>query len=440
MKESHLKIISGSMIAAVVSSSLLLPRVGHAESDLSSMLSWSAFGTIGGAISNRDYHYQRFVDDEGTVRRDSLLGLQVDAQFNPLWSATVQTRLAPATDDERQWEIEPTWAFLSWRPNNNWLVRAGKLRVPVYLRSEYMDVGATYAEAQLPQEIYAISPTTDFWGGSVTRNFEFEESELSLEMYAGKQTLEYRSWVRDGLPPVVEAGANFREVDVFSHGLVATWRGDTSMYRIGMHQAKTELHDDTPFIERPVFAILGPGLGYYQTSNALPGPGVRETDSVENIVFTVGGQKDLSRDWRIAGELARNIQHDTVLGANTLGGYATLYRKWQRVTGYATIAGLRSTDSARSWVQRLDETSLPSFPMFAPLNASMKITADSVPVYDQKSFTLGAAYAVTPNSTIKTEWQHTRAHMSSMFDLPTGEPLRERRSVDVFSVNYNFVF
>ena len=42
-------------------------------------LSWSAFGTLGYAQSNRAYRYFG-IDDDGTARRDTVLGAQLDAQ------------------------------------------------------------------------------------------------------------------------------------------------------------------------------------------------------------------------------------------------------------------------------------------------------------------------------------------------------------------------
>jgi hypothetical protein len=70
----------------------------------------------------------------------------------------------------------------------------------------------------------------------------------------------------------------------------------------------------------------------------------------------------------------------------------------------------------------------------------MRAAADAIPVYDQRSWAFGSAYAVSPTAKLKAEWLHTRAKVSSMFDLPSGERLFQPRSVDVLSVNYSFTF
>src|SRR5438132_5138563 len=57
----------------------------------------SAFGTLGYALSDQSYTYQRFIDKSGTFMRDSLAGLQVDARFGDQFGATVQVKMAPDT-------------------------------------------------------------------------------------------------------------------------------------------------------------------------------------------------------------------------------------------------------------------------------------------------------------------------------------------------------
>jgi hypothetical protein len=44
---------------------------------------YSAFGTIGYARSTDEHRYQRAVDSDGTLARDSLLGAQIDAALTP---------------------------------------------------------------------------------------------------------------------------------------------------------------------------------------------------------------------------------------------------------------------------------------------------------------------------------------------------------------------
>ncbi len=52
-------------------------------------LAWSGFGTLGYAQSDQPVNYQRFIDEKGTFKRDSVLGAQVDARLNTAAQITV---------------------------------------------------------------------------------------------------------------------------------------------------------------------------------------------------------------------------------------------------------------------------------------------------------------------------------------------------------------
>lgn len=407
-------------------------------------LSWSAFGTIGAARSNRSWRYQRFIRDDASLERDSVLGGQAELQLSPEWSATVQGKLAPSDHSDTKWELVPAWAFVAWRPDNDWLLRAGKLRVPFLLRSEQLDVGQTYDEARLPAEIYALPPTSDFKGAAIAHTWSAESGDLSLDGYYGSADLYKRFWIRAALPspvpgadPVLPAGAMFKKVNVSVTGLVLSWREPTLVARAGLHRARTRRVDGGEMTVRPAWLALGPGLGYWQTSGA----GAEQTSRIRNDLLTLGADAQFGGGWRLAGEYLRLWQRDTELGVDGWAGYATLYRSLGAFTPYLTYAISRTSERSARWQRELDGSSLPGMiPGAGLLTASMRANADTVPVYRQQSVALGSSYALTTTQKIKAEWLHTRATESLLIDVPVGEPLARRRSVDVLSLSYSFVF
>src|SRR5438477_4949494 len=187
-------------------------------------LSVSAFGTLGYARSDQPYKYQRFIDESGTFMRDSLAGLQVDAKLADKFGATVQVKVAPDTTKDNRYEGTVSWAFLSCRPTNDWLIRAGKQRIPLYLYSETVDVGVTYDFARLPTEMYSIISSDDFTGLSFSKNWGMENGDLSLDGYWGKAPADFRAWIRDNIPQVQSSGAVFFEEDVEGEGLVLSYK------------------------------------------------------------------------------------------------------------------------------------------------------------------------------------------------------------------------
>jgi len=385
--------------------------------------SYSGFGTVGAAVSNQDDNYQRFVSDNGTVKRDSVLGVQFDAKFSAQWSATLQAKVAPAMDDDRKWETSAAWAFASWRPNNEWLIRAGKVRLPLYLFSENLDVGQSYEFVRMPTEMYSIAPTTDIAGLYVTRNWALDSGDLSLDVYSGRaSTVVQRVYSRD-------MGAMFISANTRVTGSVLTLRGEDSTWRVGVHHAKSGFNDDTA--QAPAALQNMPLGGPY--SVYVPTAYVRE---FRNDIVTFGFDLNLPHAWRLIGEFERNFQRDIALGANTAGGYLSVLRKMDRITPYVTLSSLKTVGATARIRRDLAEVVAPPV-----AEASQRILLDTTPFYDQHSLALGASYALTPQSKLKGEWLHTWIGKgSAMVDSPPGAAPISNDTIDVLSVSYNFVF
>ena len=161
-------------------------------------ISLSGYGTAGYAQSDKSYDYQRFVNKQGTFKRDSVLGVQMDAKLSDEFSFTLQGKVAPSLKSDDSIVASVSWAFLSWRPSNDWLVRVGRIRVPIYLNSENMDVGSTFEFARLPAEVYTSAQTTDGDGIHVSKTWNLDAGELTLLGYHGSAKTHYRFYRRDG--------------------------------------------------------------------------------------------------------------------------------------------------------------------------------------------------------------------------------------------------
>ncbi len=391
----------------------------------------SGFGTVGYVVSDQPYRYQRFISEQGSFKRDTVLGGQLDVKFNPEWSATIQAMLAPALDSDETWDLTATWAFLSWRPNNDWLVRVGKQRVPIYLNSENRDVGQTYDMARLPIEMYGISSSADFNGVYVSRSWLPDLGELTLDVFTGQAGLSPRFYSRD-------MGEAFLSVRTTVTGSVLTLRTAASSWRLGLHHTVTRRRDGQPFPSSYPYRGLGGGLGFYQ----VDGAGIGKTPSIVNDLITLGSDITVAPDWRLVTELARNIQRRTENGANTAGGYVALLHTMDRFTPYVSYARLRSMGDPVRVVKQLDASVVPGFVPDADLiNASQRIAADALAVYDQASVAIGASYALTPQSKLKAEWMRTRiGNRSVLVDSPAGGEVVRHQGIQVLTLNYSFVF
>jgi hypothetical protein len=433
LKETPLKrfqLLAGLLLAALT---------GYAAAQ---GLSISGYGTIGYAQSDRDFTYQRSIDHGGTFDRDSVLGVQGDLRLTPQWSATLQLKAAQSLKRDNRWGVTPAWAFVAWRPDDDWLVRAGRMRVPLYLHSESMDVGVTHAMARLPAEMYSIVPSTDYNGLTVAKTWLLGSGELSADLYSGTVGTTARFWLRDGLPPQLAAGARFEDVEVRSSGLVLTWRTPDSVWRAGLHRTKTRRSSGQQLPERYPFVQIAPGVGYYQVDAALPGPGLNYIDAVENTVFTLGVDTPLAPGWRVMGEYARMRQKGSELGAESDGGYLAVLHEMGRTTPYVSMAWLRSTPTVLGWQRNLTQTQLPAFVQGADtINAAMRAAGEQGYAADQRSWAVGVSYALASQQRLKVEYQRTRIGQTSRFvDTPAGQPTVSETSVGVWSASYNFSF
>jgi len=399
-------------------------------------LSASGFGTLGYAVSDQPYNYQRFVDEGGTFKRDTVLGGQLDAKFSPEWSATVQAKVAPSLNNDDDWSLTASWAFVSWRPGNDWLLRLGKQRVPMYLNSENMDVGQTYDFARLPFEMYGISPSNDFKGLYVSRTWMPELGETTLDVFHGEADLQARAHLRD-------AGAIFIPVCTTISGAVLTLKQDSSTWRAGLHHTVTRRRDGQDFPSHYPYVSAGPGVGYYavQPSMVATEP-IGTTPSIINDVITLGGDIEVAPNWRLVSELARNIQMRTENGANTAGGYVAVLHKMGALTPYVSYARLRSMGVSVRVADSLNAAQSPALNFVDPrLNPSQRAASDAIMVYDQDTLAIGSSYALTPQSKLKAEWARTRiGNRSATVDSPPGEDVVRRQRINVLSLNYSFVF
>lgn len=408
-------------------------------------LSWSTYGTLGFARSDAAYTYQTHIDRGGTLSRDSVLGVQGDVRFGPQWSATAQLKLAPSAKHDSRWDLVPAWAFVAWRPNDDWLLRAGRLRLPMYLYSESMDVGQTHDMVRLPTELYSVLPVPDFNGLSVGRSWTLGDQgqrELGIEAFGGATRSTARFWLSEGLAPVVPAGATYWPVKARLAGLAITLRQPDLLVRASLSRSALQRSGNEPFPSNYPWVPLGPGLGYYQVNDSLPGPGVPTVTTVHNTIGSLGAEIGLGQGWRVTVEAVRNVQHDSPFGVDATAGYVAVFKQIHRLTPYVSLSTQRSRQGTRDWYERLTANPLPqAIPGAAQINAAQRLAAEVFWPAEQNALAIGASYRLSPAVKLKGEWLHTRiGQVSHLVDTPAGSAPPRDTGLNVLSLNLSFAF
>ena len=394
---------------------------------------FSGFGTLGYAKSNQSYTYLKHIDEDGTFDKDSILGGQLDIEFSSQLGATIQVQAEADSSDDSGWEGNFAWAFLSYRPTNDWLFRLGKLRVPGYLNSQNRDVGVTYDYARIPVEFDSLSPTYDFTGFSLNKTFLYAGGDLSFDAYYGETDLDWRTYFREDVAGLYTAGSFYHKTHLELLGGAVTYQVTDNIYLAGIHYARNNNIDDNfQWFVEPVYQDLGNGSGYYTYEGAEP------IDLFEVILANVGADIRLSYDIRMATEFAvRRVIGDFTNGQNGYTGYISLRKKVGSWTPYIFYSQLKTDSDQLSFYQTLNSTTVPGADT---INAYQKVIADFYQGYDQYSVGLGTSYSINPASKIKAEVMLTHVGVtSSLVDAPSGSDISDT-DICVFSLSYNFVF
>ena len=409
------------MLAIVTS---LAPGIASAAAEFAV----TGYGTLGYAWSDQDFRYLRYIDSDGTFKTDSLLGLQLEARFDAKWGATVQgVASAPRTRDSG-YEAAVRWAFVSYRPQNDWLVRVGRLRPPVLINTQNAEVGVTYDQARLPPEVYTLSPVYDVDGGALTKTWPLQNAELSLDAYWGKTKVNYR------LPFQRFADQQYFPERFALSGLVLSYTAGSLLLRGGVHHASLRSAGENSIYRtfQPVTipAPLPIGGPLYVPFEPL--------NTVHVNVVTIGADWRAG-DWRFTGEYGRRIVTDTKLVPDSQGAYVTVAHDVGNWMPYVTHARLLSASDARTLYSTLNSTPVPMAALGPPQFLSPtyhRMLAYTVVVYDQYSTMLGASYRFSATSKVKLEWMRTNIGLASA--LVDGDVHNQR--FNVYSISYSFAF
>ena len=402
-------------------------------------LAWSGFGTLGYAQSDQPVNYQRFIDEKGTFKRDSVLGAQVDARFSQQWGATLQVKAAPSNHSDAQWQASLAWAFVSWRPSDDWLIRAGKLRLPFMLNTENADVGATYDFVRLPQEVYSIAPTTDVVGLSISKTWFGETFDWTAEAYSGKASTYWRFYGRDRtIDNVNSPGSWFLPIDMKSTGLVLTARSLEHTFRVGYHEGLasrpgTRIGSGVDYASCPhPVASLPPPYCYNITSGGF--------DEARVPIFTVAASVSLPENIRLSGEYAKMKIESTSRGLSRWGGYVALSKRIGAWGPYVYYAKVKSNSDSLALYERINDNANVVSVLSPNYRGYQRVVADILSVFDQSTVAVGTSFWVTTKSVIKAEWSQVNTGVASSFvDAPVGGESGNRR-IDVLSLSYSFTF
>lgn len=124
-------------------------------------------------------------DNQGGFKQDTILGLQVNKQVNDSTNVTGQLVSRGGED----YNTESAWAYVSYAASDNLDLRLGRLRVPFYYYSDFLEVGYAYDWVRPPEEVYNI-PFSSVDGTDLNYRFSTADIDHSLQLYYGRFELD----------------------------------------------------------------------------------------------------------------------------------------------------------------------------------------------------------------------------------------------------------
>jgi len=129
--------------------------------------------------------YLEEITDDVTFLQDSKFGLQVTADVAEDMQVVAQI-LASAEDDNYSMDVE--WAYLDYAASESTMLRAGRIKQPVFLISDYLEVGYAYPWIRPPAEAYSNMPVDSIIGVEVLYQADIGGMNLGIQPYFGSNT------------------------------------------------------------------------------------------------------------------------------------------------------------------------------------------------------------------------------------------------------------
>lgn len=151
-----------------------------ATSNASAEVRINGFASIVGGKSLDNNQTLYGYDDDISFKNESVFALQLTADLQEKLTATAQIVARGENDFDADFE----WAYLTYEFTDELQLSAGKMRVPFYRYSDFLDVGYTYRWVRPPQSVYNL-PFSTYEGLSLLHTTQLGDWDSTLQVIYG---------------------------------------------------------------------------------------------------------------------------------------------------------------------------------------------------------------------------------------------------------------
>ena len=393
----------------------------------------SGFATLGATKAgneqlgfHRDLYRDATFDGDWSLATDSLLGLQLNADINDQWGAAIQLVGKDRLDDSLENNVE--WAYVAYRLNPQWTVRAGRIGLDVYMLSEYRSLGFSYLWVRPPVEFYSPIAFDSFDGFDITWSVPLGDGQLRTKFYGGKTRNDFM------------VGDDTIELELNpGTGLSLIWESERWSWRVTA--AANDVDDDTGYF--PGTEALGEFLlqlePFWQESAHY-----RKVLSTDNprIYYSSMGVGYNRAPWQVQAELGY-VDSRIDIYPSFKNGYFSVGRQWDQVTIYGLVAAVQGQGGHREIEQwQLDPLNPLPLPVQGAVIAGQQAAQavlDRIGI-EQHSVSLGLRWDIRYDIAVKMQWDHTWVDQYGTALWLFRELPAEDQELDTYSINLNCIF
>lgn len=332
------------------------------------------------------------VSDRIGYSESTRIGLQLSANVSPEIDVTAQL-VGRGQDDNFNTFFD--WGYLTYNAGESVAIRAGKIRFPTFLISDYFEVGYAYPWIRPPQEVYSSNPISTITGIDMLYRLSAGDIDFLFQPYFGTSRGGETLIPQEVIPP--QAAGSVQTTDFDANNFVGL------TMNIGSN-------------------ALNFRLGYLETKVSAAAFGVEN----EKATF---GSAGVTVDWQNIILYSEYFEREIEGAANVAfpnqkGWYTTIGYRINKFMPHVTVASLEDNDN-------------PEIPPIPPSPEFPQGILRSGTPLEQESVTLGMRYEMAPDAALKVELQRSTPAEGTR-GLYNAVPQQE--DIDLFRIAIDIVF
>ncbi len=360
-------------------------------------IEFDGFLTAGFAVhdqaqtSGKKLRYLEEITDDVTFLQDSKFGLQITADVSENMQVVAQI-LASAEDNNYSMDVE--WAYLDYAASDSVMLRAGRIKQPVFLISDYLEVGYAYPWIRPPAEAYSNMPVDSIIGVELLYQTKIGNMNFGFQPYFGSNT--------EGVPG--QSQVNFFADNYIGMALRLENRYFTVQLSSFQTDVSTVDSNDIPALNSEGTAVLSVASLSWDVANF--------------VGYTEYTTRDIEADTGTLGSGFNTVPFDALFSDQD-GYYVTLGYRMGKYLPHLTFAAIDST------------------PAGSPPNFTQGARQDTI--------TLGLRYELNDSAALKMEYAQITVNRNDDGSLNNGlfqqiDSPFESDSTSVISVAIDVIF